>query len=202
MEFFEKIIKTIKISPVAIFSICILSLISILEIDSYVVFIDLSVIRLYGKSNLSTVFMFTLIYCCFIFISKNRVGIMAIPIDFKKYITDRKRINNLLNELSNPEMQILALFVYGNDKNIPLDTSLAPIKTLIDKSIIERSRVSSVFDSTAYLRLSKITQKYLNSKNRKSFFRIADEEHKELASSVPNIIKELKNKHNKRLCHR
>jgi hypothetical protein len=187
----EIITKIFKLTPIAIATMGIISLLAILKIDKYIPLIDLTIFRQNGDTTPGVIVVASFTYISIYIIIFNLPGIKKIIRDIKiKTIRKRNIIANI-KELSKEELQVLSLFIYSNNKSIPLNTTINPVRHILDKEIAHLDGVSELGKTKAYIRIRDTAWKYLN--KHKSRIIPADQSDIEY---IQDTVKKIKSAHN------
>ena len=187
--------KLLKYPPIAIATIGIVYVISILEIDKYIPKIDLSIIREDSHTAISVYIMSSFIYVAIYLVVANFPWIKKIIRGIKINTIRKRNIITNIKELSEEELQLLFAYIYSENKCLPVNVNVPCVSHIINKEIAHIDGISEFGKIKAYVRISDAAWKYLNN-NKARIFDITNAEIEEASKKALNAANELKRIHN------
>ncbi len=132
MEPLKYIKELNSIKPITAGTLGLFSLVTLLEIDTYLDALDLSLMRNYGKTYISIITVLAFSYLPILAIPSIRKAV----INFQIHRRIKRKIISKLKELSTEETQILCLYWYGGRKTLSLNPNLASVRSLLNAKVI------------------------------------------------------------------
>jgi len=166
---FDQLFKLLNLPPILMASLSVSSILILSEIDTHTGIMNLSEIRSDYEEYLSFAAVITTTYMIIFFIVKMHPAMRSIIGDFNKKRIEERRIKSYIKDLSEQEIQVLSLFIYGDCENIAMNTSQPPVNSLLRKDLIYiKTHIGGVGSFISYISVRNVATKHL--KGNKTLF--------------------------------